>query len=756
MSLTYSITYTNFDNTQVSGGSFSVNVNTFAPDITVIWYNPIYPTQTLAPYEYNYYVTGLTAGTYTLEIIDSSNSSTGVFNIFLSSGCCVSIINSEATTCGLNNGEIRAQISQGSGQQIFELYDLSNNLINTTGQINSNLAVFTNLPYGVYYVLGYDGYGGTGRSETCIVQDSSNLYFDLYVVNTSSCNDDIGKLYVVDLIGTNPFTYVWSNGVTGQDFITGLTAGSYSCTITDANGCSITKSKFVTSADTMGVVSIVTEQPSCFSSDGETTFTISGGTGPYYFSGSNGYTETSFLPSVTFTGLSSGFFQLLVTDAGWCTLNTSTTLFSPNSFSVNGILVANSQCSNTAGSITIYTIGSGYPLQYKLLNSSGQTLSINSSNSQTYIIQNLSSGIYNLEITDNGNVCTYTTSVEIQNDTVFEISLSQTGTTCGNNNGIVEVIVNETSSYPPYYYNIDSNGLDSIPIVGGTANTFTNLASGVYTVTVTNSQGCLQQSTINVDSSIGVDFILNPIYSPFPNSNYIEAYITQGTPPFNLYWSSNVNGQSGLTVTNLSAGTYSLTIVDGSGCTKVRTVTFSRSVIYSSVGSSIVCAADGFTNGTLVKRGILQMYLAGYNNLTQSASGCVFNSSTFTAEITVSGITYTNLFYTGTFLMDIPSEELWIETIESMLESIYGIGDVTYDIVGNTINIPTDCDLPGNLLAGADVEINLIINYNLSCVSGPDCCGIVTEDANVPPEGPNYCIITEDTNGNEILVIETD
>jgi hypothetical protein len=506
----------------------------------------------------------------------------------------------------------------------------------------------------------------------------------------------------------------------------------------------------------MGIVSTVVQQPSCFSSDGEVTVTISGGTEPYYFSGSNGYSDISFLPTFTFTGLSSGIFNILVTDAGWCTVNGSTSLITPNSFNVNGINITNSQCSGNQGAITVFTTSPGLNLIYTLINSSGQTVSISNSTSPTYLIENLSSGSYTLQISDPNTICSYTTTIQIQNDTVFEIGLSQTGTTCGNNNGIVEVVVNETVSYPPYYYNIDSNGLDSIPIVGGTANTFTNLASGVYTVIVTNSQGCLQQSTINVDSSIGVDFILNPIYSPFPNSNYIEAYITQGTPPFNLYWSSNVNGQSGLTVTNLSAGTYSLTIVDGSGCTKVRTVTFSRSVIYSSVGSSIVCAADGFTNGTLVKRGILQMYLAGYNNLTQSASGCVFNSSTFTAEITVSGITYTNLFYTGTFLMDIPSEELWIETIESMLESIYGIGDVTYDIVGNTINIPTDCDLPGNLLAGADVEINLIINYNLSCVSGPDCCGIVTEDANVPPEGPNYCIITEDTNGNEILVIETD
>jgi hypothetical protein len=755
MILSYSITYKNFDSTQVSGGSFSVDVFTYAPDITVVWVNPSYPNQTLAPYEYNYYVTGLTAGTYTLQIIDSSNDTTGVFSIFLSSGCCTSIVDVQPTTCGNNNGSLTVELSQGLGLQIFDLYNISNTLINSISG-NSIYATFNNLSSGIYYVIGNDGAGGTGRSESCIVQESSPFDFELYTVNTSSCNDDIGKIYVTNLTGTNPFTYVWSNGVTGQDYITGLTAGSYSLTITDGYGCSVTRSTLVTSADTMGIVSIVTDQPSCFASDGEITITISGGTEPYYFSGSNGYSELSFLPTFTFSGLGSGTLFISVTDAGWCQLFGSSTLFTPNSFFVNTITPNNSNCSINDGSITISTNGSGYPLQYTLINSLSQVVFVGNGSSSNYIIQNLLSDTYTLQITDNGNVCQYSTNVTISNNSLFDLTLTQTGTTCGSSNGYINAQITENGSIPPYYYQLISSNNSTISFVGGTDYTFSNLISDIYTVIVTDSGGCSQQSQITVDASSNCDFILLPNPSPFANSSSIDVFITNGTPPFILYWSSNVNGQSGTTVTNLSAGTYYVTVIDSQGCTRTRETFIGVLNSYSSYQTSIVCQSDGFIQNTLTTRGILQMFFGGYAQITESTSGCVFNSATFTSEVTVSGITYTDTFYTTSSLDDIPTDLLWVESIETLLESIYGIGDVTYNLVSNTITIPTDCNLPANLLAGADVNINLVIGYNLNCDSGPDCCGIITEDDNVPPEGPNYCIITEDDNGNENLIIETD
>lgn len=756
MSLSYNINYYYFDQTQVSGGSFSVDVFTFAPDITVIWHNPAYPSETLPAYVYNYTPTGLTAGTYTLEIIDSSNASTGIFNVFLSSGCCVSLNSIVDTTCGSNNGSINVQLSQGLSTQEFSLYNLSNTFIQS-GTSSSVYFTFQNLSSGIYYVIGEDGAGGTGRSESCIVNTSSQLSFDLYKVDTSACNDNIGKLYVTNLNGQNPFTYVWSNGVTGQDFITGLTSGAYSCTITDGNGCISTVGAFISSASTLSFVNTVATQPTCFNSDGEIQLTISGGSQPFYFSGSNGYSDISYLPTFTITGLSAGFYQILVTDAGFCQATTSVSLFNPSSFGVGSVVAQNSSCSNDDGKITITTYGSGYPLSYKLLNSSGQTVFLGSNSTSPYSINNLSSDVYTLQITDNSTppICTYTSSVQITNTSLFTISTSQTGTTCGQNNGYIGVVVNENGSSAPYTY-IFTNSFGVYTFVSNSAYTFSNLSPGPYQVQVIDSNGCSQLANVNVDSSVNCDFMLSPIISPIPNSNILEVYIIQGTPPFLLNWSPNVNGQTGTTLYNLSADTYSLTIVDGDGCVRTRSVTIQSANQYTSFGSTVVCQADGFVENTLTERGILQMFLSGYNQITESTSNCVFNNATFTAEVSVSGINLSNLFYTTTSLVDIPTDELWITTIESMLESIYGIGDVTYSLLNNIITIPTDCDLPGNILAGAFVEINLVINYNLNCVSGPDCCGIITEDNNTPPEGPNYCIITEDDNGNEIIIIESD
>jgi hypothetical protein len=90
---------------------------------------------------------------------------------------------------------------------------------------------------------------------------------------------------------------------------------------------------------------------------------------------------------------------------------------------------------------------------------------------------------------------------------------------------------------------------------------------------------------------------------------------------------------------------------------------------------------------------------------------------------------------------------------------VYGVGDVQINYDNNTITIFTDCNLPGVILAGALIEINLIIDYGIACISADACCGIISEDGNVAPTGPNFCLVVESGNtgiADYKIVIETD
>ena len=131
-----------------------------------------------------------------------------------------------------------------------------------------------------------------------------------------------GKIFLTGLTSpVSAYTITWAPSfITQTGFsITGLTAGTYSATVVNSNGCSDTQVFTVNNVPpiTSGGF-IVISQPTCFNNDGEVEFIVVDGTPPYFFSASTGQVEITFGSSVNFTGLSSGNYSFLVTDAGLC------------------------------------------------------------------------------------------------------------------------------------------------------------------------------------------------------------------------------------------------------------------------------------------------------------------------------------------------------------------------------------------------------------------------------------------------------
>lgn len=706
-----------------SSGGFSLDITGVFP-YTLEWLDPNGNPNTSVQFEgikLGYYeINGLPAGTYSFTITDSCGSpgpQTQSVNITITSDTCVSIESAD-TFCGLDNGSITATTSIFYGQGYFDLYRNDVYYTGTTG--STNPVYFNNLEEGIYYVVANNGGGCTGRSENCIVMSSSTLEYGLYIVNDGNCTGRIdqgtGKIYVTGLTGNGPFTYSWNDvNKSTTSYITGLTAGFYSVTVTDFLGCVSTQVAQIQSVPTMGLISSLVVPPTCYGNDGEITITISGGSAPYYYLNNNtGEVQISFNQSVTYTNLAAGVYNFTVTDAGLCTFTTNVTLLTPTIFNVLSVNSKNATCQSSNGSISILLNGGTQPYRYKLITSQSFTLIDVSSQSPNYVFSNLSADTYTLIITDANNSCNYQQFVTIAGTANFSVSASATQPLCGNNNGSVTVTKTPGGS-GIFVYSL--NDVYFSPQTISNSHTFNNLPQGFYNVKVIDSTGCTQTTGINIVNSTPLNFFLSKTDINISNDGTINVYITEGNPPFTINWSNNVNGQTGLTLNSLSAGTYSVTIVDNSGCSKTSEVTI--------VGRNFIGNFQVFNicNGTLIdqgipqRQGIQQMLAEGYFDLSKGNIGCILDEAKMTAIVKVNNTEVSSQFYTSTSLSDVPSDSLWAETITNLLKGIYGIGNVSVNISQNSIIITTNCNIPENVLSDATVTVDLKIDYGIKCIS---------------------------------------
>jgi len=705
------------DCTNTSSGAIGLSITGSSPPFQIEWVNPTggtYINQTITA---NYIITGLSAGSYSFIIKDSApvlQNQTSL-TTFITSACTITLESSQSTTCGSNNGILIARTPLNYYANRIYLYrgDL---LVYNVSTENTEY-YFTNLEPGVYTAIAVDYGGCSGFSNSCIIGESVPLEFGLFATNNAACTVQSGQIFVTGLTGVAPYSYEWTGNVpnnqTGST-VTGLTSQSYGVTITDSQGCSTTKSAFISDSQPMGVVTYTTLQPSCFQNDGELTFIISGGSAPYNYLLSNGVSQSLVTNQVTFTGLSAGDYNLIITDSGLCTIITYASLRTPALFNVISSSKTNASC-NSLGSVT-YSIGGGAP-PYKLILSSTTQVTTQNSNSNTNTFTGLIPNTYNITISDMNNVCNYSELFTIENEQHFDILVNSTLSSCKRNNGTVQVEVIPYVTGLTYQYYL-SNGLFSIPTTS-TTYTFTGLSDGIYSVRVSDNTTCTLSSTTIVSYTEPYEVFLYPTGCIDGSSGTITALIQETEGPYNLTWSNNVNGQTGIFITGLTAGTYSLTVSGENNCITSRRVSVTcnpkQTTSYSFKYSSGVKETAPTSKLTL-----RNMMYSGYASLVENATNCSLSSATFNFKVDIGGTEYEFPFYYTETFNNIPDLDYFAPIIESSILTIPNIESCIVNAEKNTINIMAKADSTTEYYKGETITFTIRIYFIIKCISVND------------------------------------
>ncbi len=317
-----------------------------------------------------------------------------------------------------------------------------------------------NLTLGNYAATVTDA-NGCSVTENAYVSQAIQI-----MVNTNSyrhhpCLQNDGAMMAFGSGGTPPYSYLYSNGATGQSQ-TGLSSGYYTVSVTDANGCSGTGYGYVATTTPVNVT-YTTTLSSCTAATGSATLTISGGQAPYTTSWSTFPAQTG----TTANNLASGFHSFLVTDANGCTRSGTVNIPPVNTVALN-VTGSNATCALSNGSINLTPSGGTAPYTY-LWNTGATTASLSG----------LAAGFYSVTVTD-ANGCHTVKTRQVGTSSPVHVGLVTTPASCiFANDGTA--VATPTGGTAPYAYSW-SNGQSTA--------TATGLGEGTYSVYVTDANGC--------------------------------------------------------------------------------------------------------------------------------------------------------------------------------------------------------------------------------------------------------------------------
>lgn len=390
----------------------------------------------------------------------------------------------------------------------------------------------------------------------------------------TSCYNGSNGTANVSVSTLNPSTVTWSTGTVtsllgiDNSLISNLNAGTYTVIVQDnCTGCAVTGAFVVNSPNPIAITETITDVPCKGQSTGRIVLSVTGGVpnpGYWYDWSFNGFVApvTSPFTDLQSPFLSAGIHSVKVKDGNGCIMQESYFVNEPETILAISYTKEDVDCNGAAtGSINLIMNGTGtapYSFNWTSLGSSQED------------VFNLPMGIYPVTVTDYKN-CTASASININqplaplNSDIF--ATPNIDVSCfGYSDGIISTDVSGGTA--PYSYQWSNSTM----IFAANTPILLNIPSDIYTVVVTDANGCTTSESAPINTPDPLQFTSEIIQNVECHGEFtgnISINLIGGTAPYTYIWTNPFGtnlGVNGNTIANLPTGMYTVSITDFKGC----------------------------------------------------------------------------------------------------------------------------------------------------------------------------------------------
>ena len=493
-----------------------------------------------------------TAGTYTVTVSDANGCSASA-SLIVSENTFSIMLSPINEVCGQDNGSIDLEISPPASYT----YLWSN------GATAQDLV---NIPSGNYSVVVTNANNCTASASTLVGNTNNSFSISASSLPNTSCSSPNGSIDV-SIAPAGTYSFLWSNGATTEDLVN-LTAGTYTIVVTDVSSCSNSATFTINNNTSPPQLTITPFNASCGQNNGSIDLEVAP-VGTYTYLWSNGATSQDL------SNIPPGNYSVVVTDANDCIATVSANVGNDNnSFSITGVSIDNTSCTSPNGSIDVSIAPAG---TYSFLWSNGAT---------TEDLVNLTAGTYTIVVTDVSSCSNSATFTVTNNTSPPQLTITPSNTSCGQNNGSIDLEVSPAGSYTYLW----SNGTTSQDLV--------NIAAGSYSVVVTSSSNCtatISTTVGNNNNSFSISGTSQVNTSCTAPNGGIDITVTpNGT--YTYLWS---NGAITEDLVNIAAGSYTVVVTDASTCSSSATFVVGDNTSSPLLTITPINASCGQNNGSI-------------------------------------------------------------------------------------------------------------------------------------------------------------
>ncbi|MFN5637427.1 MAG: SprB repeat-containing protein, partial [Flavobacteriales bacterium] len=492
----------------------------------------------------------------------------------------------------------------------------------SNNQVSQNL---NNIPSGTYSVVIQDANGCTDSISQTLIDLSPPIFLSETHQDVLCNGFATGSIDLTVSGGTPAYSYSWSTAANSQD-VAGLTAGTYTVVVTDANFCTDTLSATISQPPNALVITETHVDPSCIGgTTGSINISVTGGVPGYTYSWNNGETTQDI------DTLLAGTYTVTVLDSNGCQIPFSVPLIDPSNGMALSHVYGNVNCTGGADGFIDLTVTGGTPNYYYAW----------SNGSVMQDLTNLSPGNYFVNVTDVIGCGLFMSQLITEPDSALTVVSSFNDIACyGDSSG--SVVLNVSGGTAPYTFLWNT---------GSTQQNLFNLPVGNYSVTITDANGCLEYIIDSLSQPAGAltsSYLQTHVTCFSTSTGAIDLSVSGGVSPYAYAWT---NGASTEDLSNIPSGTYVVTITDAVNCVDTHTVFITQpanGLSLAFANTNVTCF--GLNNGSInltpsfgtppyayawsngaTTQDLNNLFAGTYSVLVTDANGC---TASVTAQIT--------------------------------------------------------------------------------------------------------------------------